>query len=84
MQIPSIPDQVSIEAVREALSSLGIPVHDRLVETRITAGSIELTFLRTASADDAHPEDVVVGSYDPGKQMLSKVTTTIGVKHPKR
>lgn len=78
MYLPSIPESLDIEDVQAAFRSLGIPSDERLLEARFTAGSVELTFLRTGS--EGKDADALIGNTAPGKQAISHVTTTVAVR----
>ncbi|QFP96861.1 hypothetical protein SEA_MCKLOVIN_76 [Gordonia phage Mcklovin] len=74
MHLPELPDEIQAEDVQRALESLGIP-STRLVETVFHPNSVAVTYLRTNAEGDVLP-----GSSD----SISRVTTTIRVRWPKR
>ncbi|WP_439030233.1 hypothetical protein [Gordonia terrae] len=81
MHLPSIPESLDADDVRAALSGLGIPVDEKLLEARFTAGSVELTFLRTG--EDGNDADALIGNTSPGSRggpALSYVTTAVAIR----
>lgn len=70
--VPGLPEEISVDQLRDAFTALGIPFDGRITETRIIPDSVEVTFIRQSFQTKQ--------SLTGGRDSMAKVTVPIRVR----